>query len=70
MRWGNRLVFAQIDNVIEIANSFISDVGNKVATGPGWLYLIAQGLLLSVCVICVCGGFNGVVDNPVAHFIE
>lgn len=26
MCWGNRLVFAQVDNVVEIANSFISDV--------------------------------------------
>ena len=43
---------------------------NKVATGPGRLYLIAQGLLLLVCVICVGGGFNDVVDNPVTHFIE
>ena len=43
---------------------------NKVATGPGWLYLITQGLLLSVCVICIGGGFDDVVDNPVTHFIE
>lgn len=26
MRWGNRLIFAQVDNAVEIANSFISDV--------------------------------------------
>ena len=43
---------------------------NKVATGPGLLNTTTQGLLLSVCVICIGGGFNDVVDNPVAHFIE